>query len=157
MCETVPIAILLKVTAKEMEQSFSDRAAQLGLTAAQMHVLHFVCLRSGEICQRDVEERFDLTHATVSGILCRLQSKGFIRTEPGLDKRRKTVHATDKARACDGRMHAYIEENNKNMLAGFTEAELERLRADLLRILDNLHGGAAAACADRTPGKESGN
>lgn len=138
MREDIPIGVLIKVTGKEIEQNFNNKAMQLGLTAVQMHALHYICRRSGAICQRDIEARFDLTHATVSGVLARLQAKGFVYTAQGDDKRRKTVFATDKARACDDEMRAYIEANGRQLLAGFTKEEEAGLRADLLRILRNL-------------------
>ena len=138
MREEISVGVLLKVTEKEIEQDFNNKAQQLGLTAAQMHTLHYICRRSGEICQRDIEARFDLSHATVSGILTRLQNKGFIETAPGSDRRRKTVTATPAARACDNEMHAFIQENNRRFLRDFSAEDTARLRGYLLRILHNL-------------------
>lgn len=151
----IPIWVLMKITEKEIERRLNDKAVELGLTSAQMQVLHFICRKSGEICQKDMESRFDLTHATVSGIVDRLEAKGFIETKADArDKRRKVIFATPKAHACNEATHGYIINSDRQMMHGFTEEEQKQMRDFLTRILNNVKTGpltCECACEPEEP------
>ena len=130
----------MKITEKEVERWMNDKAAELGLTSAQMQAMHFICRRSGQICQKDMEERFDLTHATVSGIISRLEAKGFIETRPGeMDKRRRILFATDKGKACYGDIHVCIMNCDPQLMHGFSAEEKRMAGSMLMRMLHNLN------------------
>ena len=139
MTESVPVGVLLKVAARENERLLSSKAEELGLTGVQMHILHFICRHSGRLVLGDVENKFDLTHATCSGIISRLESKGFLQRVPDeKDRRRSVLVAEEKAIDVDHRVHAFILNNEAQMLSGFDEAELKSLRGYLMRVLDNM-------------------
>ena len=129
----------MKITEKEIERRMNEKAQELGLTASQMQAMHFICRKSGRICQKDMEERFDLTHATVSGIISRLEAKAFIETRPGeTDKRCKYLYATEKGLACFNGIHAYIDNCDLQLMNGFSDEEKTVARELLLRMLGNL-------------------
>lgn len=135
-----PIWVLMKITEKEIERRLNDKAQDMGLTSSQMQAMHFICRKSGQICQKDMEERFDLTHATVSGIITRLEAKRFIETRPDdADKRRKVIYATEKAFACNDEIHAYIVNSDPQLMNGFSDEEKLLMRKLLWRMLDNLN------------------
>ncbi len=139
MTEPIPIGVLLKVCSRENELLLSQKAEELGLTGAQLHILHFICRHSGRVVLRDIEQKFDLTHATASGIITRLETKGFIRRhEDAADRRRTVLFAEEKALFVDGQAHDFIVANEHAMLGGFSEDETAALRAYLVRLLENL-------------------
>ena len=139
MNHKIPIGALLKITANEIEQSMTALVTESDLTAAQSHVLHYICLNSGHVHQRDVEREFDLSHATVSGLIDRLEAKGFIRRARGeADGRCIALFATETALAQEKYIHGLIMENEAQMLASFTPEEEENLRLSLQKILQNL-------------------
>ncbi len=144
------IGALLKMTAREIDQNMNAKVTSLGLTSAQSHVLHYICRHSGSVHQKDVEQRFDLSHATVSGIIDRLESKGFLRREKdGADGRLIVLAATAKALEYEGILHAHILESERQMLAGFSSEEEARLRQDLSRILENLGFNPLKHCPEK--------
>ena len=139
MTEPIPVGVLLKVCSRENERFLHQKAEELGLTGAQMHILHFICRHSGSIVLRDIEQKFDLTHATASGIITRLEAKGFLRRETDPEDRRRTVlFALRRAEIVDGQVHESILANERQMLTGFTAEEETALAGYLMRLLDNL-------------------
>lgn len=152
MVQNIPIGALLKITVNGIEQSMNARVTALGLTSAQSHVMHYICRHSGQVHQRDVEQAFELSHATVSGLIDRLESKGFIRRARGLaDGRCIALYATEKALEYEERIHGYIKESEDQMLRGFSPEEEDTLRAALQTILANL---GMEACCKKEPREE---
>lgn len=136
----IPIWILMKITEKEIERRINEKTVALGLTTAQIMLMHFICRKSGRICQKDMEERFDLSHATVSGIITRLEAKGFIEARPGdEDKRRKVICATERGLACYDEIHGYIANSDLQLMDGLTDEERRSVRELMLRMLGNLN------------------
>ncbi len=139
MKDKIFIGAMLKMTSREIEQNMNAKVTALGLTAAQSHILHYICRNSGAVHQKDVESRFDLSHATVSGIIDRLEGKGLVRREKdGADGRLIVLCAAEKALEYEDAVHGYITECEAQMLQGFSEEETLALCGYLKRILDNL-------------------
>lgn len=140
MSATEHIGPLFKMIACSLEQKMNDSAAGIGLTSAQLHILHYLCVNAEQdIYQRDIEARFHLSHATVSGIISRLEAKEFIRYLPAEgDRRCKRIEVTAKALESDGEMRKNITENEKQLLCGFSQQETAALRKNLEKILANL-------------------
>ena len=92
-------------------------------------------------CPRDIENEFHLSHPTVSGLLSRLEQKGFIelRTDEN-DRRSKRIYILPKGTECHDRMHRVIESNECRMVEGFTEAEKEQFAQLLTRAIRNMGG-----------------
>lgn len=152
MEQKLPIGALLKITVNGIEQSMNARVTALGLTAAQSHVMHYICRRSGQVHQRDVEQAFELSHATVSGLIDRLESKGFIRRARGeADGRCIALYATEKALEYEERIHGYIQENEAQMLRGLSPEEEDTLRKALQTVLTNL---GMEPCCKKEPREE---
>lgn len=84
------------------KQRVDQQFQEMELTAMQSYVLRYLHDRAGEVVYpKDIEQRFHLTHPTVSGLLARLEAKGFIVCTPDPDDRRcKRVTATEKAEQC---------------------------------------------------------
>ncbi len=134
------IGPVLRILHTAIDQQMSNRAQEMDLTSAQLFVLHYIN-RNGDkdVFQKDIEERFELSHATVSGLIARLESKGFLECVPSnKDKRYKRLCVTEKARCCDEKMRCSIEQTEMQLLRGFTEEDSVQLRAYLDKMLLNL-------------------
>lgn len=123
------------------DQSMSNALESVDLTAAQGHIMGYLAHRKTPPCPRDIESEFQLSHPTVSGILSRLEQKGFIelRTDPE-DRRCKRIYILEKGNQCHELMHQTIESNEKRIVAGFTPEEQELFGQMLQRAITNMGG-----------------
>ena len=133
------------------DQSMTNALEKMELTAAQGHIMAFLAHSAEPPCPKDVEEKFHLSHPTVSGLLSRLEKKEFIQLLPDeKDRRCKRIHVLPKGRECMENMHQVIQSNEKRLVEGFTEEE-QRLFADFLnRAITNM---GASPCR-KHPSKE---
>ena len=91
------------------------------------------------LTQRDLETGLTLKNPTVTGLLNRLEEKGFITREQNLnDKRSKFIKMTDKSERVLEDAYLYIQELDAKMLNGISEEEQEQLFKHIYKILDNL-------------------
>ncbi len=112
---------------------------ELDLTNAQGHAICFLTRAAEPPCARDIESTFGLSHATVSGILSRMESKGFIEVRPDpTDRRIKRLCLLDRGTACSVSIARHVEESERIMTEGFTADELAQFRAYLSRAISNL-------------------
>ena len=94
------------------DQAMTGALARMDLTAAQGHIMGYLAHSPNPPCSRDIEEAFQLSHPTVSGLLSRLEKKGFIEFRPDeKDRRCKRIHMLPKGQACIELMHRTIREN----------------------------------------------
>ena len=112
----------------------------LNLTSTQMHVLKYLCTHQNEtIYQKDILNEFELSNATVSGIISRLEAKGFVRCSySGSACRCKQITITEKALSCDNKIRQDIRHIESVMVEGFTDEDISKLHQYLDRIFQNL-------------------
>ena len=122
-------------------QSMDKALEGMELTAAQGHVMAYLAHSKQPPCPKDLEAEFHLTHPTVSGLLSRLEQKGFIelRTDPE-DRRCKRIYILSKGLQCHEVMHRTIADNERRMTEGFTEEEREIFSDFLQRAICNMGG-----------------
>ena len=90
-------------------QAMNESLAQIGLTSAQGHIMGRLMHSKEHLRARDIEREFCLSHPTVSGILSRLEKKGFIELRPDpADKRCKRIYVLDKGRIAERGTHAEL-------------------------------------------------
>ena len=113
----------------------------LELTGSQGRIMAYLAHAETPPCPRDLEAAFHLTHPTVSGLLSRLEQKGFVelRTDPD-DRRVKRIYVLEKGRKCHEIMHQTIQENEQRIVAGFTPEEQELFSELLQRAIRNMGG-----------------
>ena len=122
-----------------MEHAINQRLVELDLTTAQGHAIGYLRRAKEPPCARDIETAFGLSHATVSGILSRMESKGFIEQRPDpQDRRVKRIFLLDRGLSCSQRIWQHIEESERTLTTGFSEEELEQFRSYLSRAISNL-------------------
>ena len=132
---------LIRVLENCMGQAMNNALASMDLTAAQGHIMGFVTHRKTPPCAKDIEEAFQLSHPTVSGILSRLEQKGFIEMRPDeFDRRCKRIYVLQKGMELDETMHQTIRNTEEALVQSFTEEEKAQFAALLQRAIDNLGG-----------------
>ena len=111
----------------------------MDLTAVQGHIMAYLAHAQQPPCPRDLEAEFHLTHPTVSGILSRLEQKGFVelRTDPE-DRRCKRIFILEKGWQCHEVMHQTIQANERRIVDGFTPEEQEIFTDLLQRAIRNM-------------------
>ena len=124
-----------------MEQSITSALEEMDLTAAQGRILGFLAHCPSPPCPRDLEEEFHLTHPTVSGLLSRLEKKGFLQLCPDeSDRRCKRIYVLPKGNACMETMHSTILDTEARLVQGFTPEEKVQFARLLSRAIENMGG-----------------
>lgn len=123
------------------EQKITAALEEIGLTAAQGQLMGYLIHSEKPPCPRDVENAFHLSHPTVSGLLSRLEQKGFLQlqTDP-TDRRCKRIHLLPRASQLDQRIHQIIAENELEMVQDFSREEREQFSRLLRRAIQNMGG-----------------
>ena len=134
------ISLLVWQVENELEKEFNAGIRSIGLTASQFHVLNYLFqTEKDEVNQIDVEKSLRLKNPTVTGLLKRLEEKGFILTVVNTkDRRRKNIFLTEKAHNIRKKMeneHRHIEGNVTGKL---TKRERETLRRLLGKMVDSM-------------------
>lgn len=137
------------------DQIMTNALEDMELTASQGHIMGFLSSRHEPPCPRDVEEAFHLSHPTVSGLLSRLEQKGFIEFRPDAhDRRCKRIHVLPKGRDCHDTMHQIIRETEERIVQDFTPEEKEQFAAMLQRAIHNMGGSASHSCVNKEESTE---
>ena len=123
------------------DQAMTSALETMDLTAAQGHIMGYLAHQQQPPCPRDIEKEFQLSHPSVSGILSRLEQKGFIelRTDPE-DRRCKRIYILPKGKQCHDLMHNTIQSNEKRIVEGFTPQEQELFGRLLQQAITNMGG-----------------
>lgn len=129
----------LRVLHCATDQVMTNAVAQLELTAAQCHIMGYISHRKTPPCARDIEQEFQLSHPTVSGLLSRLEKKGFLefREDPS-DRRCKRIYVLPKGLELEETMHRTIRENEERLVQDFSEEEKELFSQLLIRAIHNM-------------------
>lgn len=136
-----PYGHYIRVLENCTQQAMNNALASMELTAAQGHIMGFITHRPEPPCPRDIEENFQLSHPTVSGILSRLEQKGFIEMRPDQrDRRCKRIYVLPKGLELNETMHQTIHATEDKMVQDFTDEEKEQFEVLLKRAIHNLDG-----------------
>ena len=123
------------------DQFLSAAVTRMDLTPVQSRVMGYLAHRAEPPCAKDVEEEFQLSHPTVSGILSRLEKKDFVEFRPDpTDRRCKRIYVLEKGREHIAQIHRVINENEDRIVDGFTEEEKQQFAAFLERAIRNMGG-----------------
>ena len=121
------------------DQAMTTALEEMDLTAAQGRIMGFLAHQPNPPCPRDIETEFHLSHPTVSGLLSRLEQKGFIRlqTDPE-DRRCKRIFIQPKGQECLQTMHQTILGIETLLVRDFTEEEKQQFSSFLQRAISNM-------------------
>ncbi len=121
------------------DQAITVELEKMELTSAQGHIMGYLACSSKPPCPRDIEEAFRLSHPTVSGLLSRMEKKGFIelRMDPD-DRRCKRVYVLPKGEECLETMHRTIRDIEEQLVQGFSPQEEQQFSQYLERAVANM-------------------
>lgn len=124
-------------------QYWQGKVAPLGLTAVQAMVLNTLSDDDGAPTGH-LGERVQLTSATLTGIIDRLENLGFVeRRASKKDRRAVLVCLTEKGRRVVGEIKPLLVGANREFLAALSPEEQQQLRCLLQKLRDSRQGGAA--------------
>ena len=124
-----------------VDQNITNALADMELTAAQGPIIGYLSHRETPPCARDIEETFHLSHPTVSGLLSRMEKKGFLEFRPDPEDRRcKRIYVLEKGWDHIEQIHRVIRENEERIVRDFSEEEKAQFAAFLERAIQNMGG-----------------
>ena len=135
-----PIGFLVKQVNNVYEKELTGKLKGLGITSSQCAVLDYLFHTSKDVVsQRHVEKNLSLKNPTVTGILKRLDEKGYILCVPNAeDRRKKNIYLTEKAYDIRRRMESDRRKLDRELTRGMTKREVESLRKNLEKMLYNI-------------------
>lgn len=135
-----PIGFTVKQINNVYEKELNEKLKTLGITSSQCAVLDYLFhTNKDEINQCDVERALSLKNPTVTGILKRLDEKGFLFCVPNaVDKRKKNIYLTEKAYDIQRRMEADRKKLEKELTRGMSKKEIAALKRGLEKLLYNI-------------------
>lgn len=135
-----PLGFLVKQINNVFEKDLNGRLKTIGITSSQCAVLDYLFhTNKEEVNQRDVERNLNLKNPTVTGILKRLDEKGYILCVPNdVDKRKKNIYLTGKAFDIQRRMESDRKKLDKRLTRGMTKKEIEAVTRGLEKMLYNI-------------------
>lgn len=138
--ETRRVGMYVRILAQTIRQAMDRKFTALDLTGQQSFVLRYLSEHPDEaVYAKDIEKRFGLSHPTVSGILQRLEAKGFLTFEENApDRRCKRLRMTAKAEECQKEIGRHIQTIEQMMVSGMTQEEIQTLHRLLEQAYHNL-------------------
>ena len=120
------IGRLFRIAEHAIAQEVHKNHEALGITSSQGYMLGYLTRRYLEgdvpIYAKDAEHHFGVKHSSISGVLQRLECKGFITFEPDdTDRRCKKIVLTEKAMDIHSEIEKHIRMTEEKIFTGMTE------------------------------------
>jgi MarR family transcriptional repressor of mepA len=123
---------------QRMKHLLDGRLLPYDITTQQARIIGFVCSEQREgkiICQKDIEEAFELKGSSITSLLQGLERKSFITRRPDpADERRKIVIVLPKGERLMSDFETAFREIDEKMLQGITTEQQQAL-IDTLKLL----------------------
>jgi MarR family transcriptional regulator for hemolysin len=137
------VSLKFTVTLRQMHKAFDQRVANIGVTRSQWTLIAVIKRHPGAT-QREIAEVLEMSEASAGRLVDRLCAEGYLERRPKEDDRRAyCVHLTGTAEQVLDKISSVAAENEKQVFAGFSQAEMEQLDS----YLDRLAANAASARA----------
>lgn len=136
------LGLMIHDAARLLKGEFERRTRDKKMTLTQWRVLVHLAKDEG-LTQTTLAQRLEASAMTMSDVLDRLETAGYVRREPDpSDSRAKLVWITDKARELVGEMRHVADEVYDKALAGISTADREALVRALGQLTENLDTAA---------------
>ncbi len=133
------VGYLIKTINDKLKVKADMDLKKYNLTFTQSRVFAFLEEQGGRATQKDIERFLEVSHPTVVGIVSRMEQNGYlISWIDDADRRNKIVQLTKQAKEIGIDMERHMRENEKILLASFSEEEAEHLKEMLLVVYNNL-------------------
>ena len=141
------LSMFMRIDRRFMGKCFGQMQ-ELGIYPGQIPVLGLLAYKDG-LSQREIAEHLRNNPPTVNVTVQRLEKAGFLfRKADEKDQRVSRIYLTEKGKQAKERGMKRVEENEKILLDGFSDAELCLLRRFLEQITANI---------DKIPGSSGKN
>jgi len=140
MMKNVPICVMIKIINNVFDQEINKVIAHLDLTSSQASILGYLAFNKDKVIfPKNIEEEYNLKHPTVTGILQRMEAKGFIQYLPvPSDHRYKQIRITQKSLDIHDNMDKLGKATEKTLLEGLTTEEVNTLDILLNKMVANI-------------------
>ena len=119
----------IHILSHKLKKRMNTRMHTLGLTGVQSRMLHYILVKSAEgpVYQRDVENAFNSSRSTITGILQLMEKNGLI-TREGVDSdgRLKSLIPTEKAACLDAQVTEYLRRSEQRLVQGLSEDQIRQ-------------------------------
>ena len=131
----------INVLSHKLKKRMNANMQSPGLTGVQGRVMHYILVKcaDGPVFQRDVENAFDLSRSTATGILQLMEKNGLIlRENMASDARLKSLIPTEKAVRLDAQIGEYLQQTEQRLTQGVPEEQLLLFLETAARMSANL-------------------
>lgn len=131
---------LIKQIHDALERNANNAMRPMGMTMAQFGVLLALhCEEDGTLSLKALEQSLRVAQSTAAGIVARLEQKKLVESfgDPE-DRRVKLVRITVAGEACCCQAEKNMEQTERELLSGLTEAERDILLVLLRKMRDTL-------------------
>ena len=118
----------INMLSHKVKKRLNATLAEQGITGVQSRVMHYILAHceEGPVVQRDVEEAFELSRSTTTGIVQLLEKKGIIRRESvDSDARLKSLVPTEKAGQIEEQVRERIREIEAVMTRNISPGQMQ--------------------------------
>ena len=131
----------IHILSHKLKKRMNANMQSLGLTGVQSRIMHYILVKcaDGPVFQRDVENAFDLSRSTATGILQLMEKNGLIlRENMASDARLKSLIPTEKAARLDAQIGEYLQQTEQRLTQGVPEEQLLLFLETAARMSANL-------------------
>ena len=140
--EQFKIGKILKIVSNYMDKDMNNCLSDYNITRSQMGILIYIQVaecKNIEANQVDIEKEFNLKNPTVTGLINRLEEKGYIkRVRSDKDKRYNKLELTESGREILNKGKRKAQENEEKLLKILTDNEIKELKRILTKIVNNI-------------------
>ncbi|MDO5039334.1 MarR family winged helix-turn-helix transcriptional regulator [Clostridium sp.] len=131
-CDSFEIAMLIKEIYSNTVNIISDNLKDSGLTYQQIMVIKLIA-HNGQVNISKICDEMSLSKGTVSGIVTRLESLGYInKIKDPNDKRNTYIEFSKKGIEFAKEFKKTINDSFENVFENFTDEELANLKENLI-------------------------
>jgi DNA-binding MarR family transcriptional regulator len=111
---------------------------KIGLFRGQPRVIDLLVEQNG-LTHRELAEKLEVTPATVTKMIQRMEKAGFVQRKPDADDQRVSrVYLTKAGRGVHADLQTFQQQMDSESFRGFSEEEQAVMRGFLLRLRENL-------------------
>lgn len=134
------IGYLSKMIHNAIDRKLNNAFAIYDLSSTQACILRFLHLSKNKtINQKDLEVEFKCSHPTITGVLQRMEGKGYVQCVcDESDRRKKNIYITEKGIAIHNHINSVIMKTEEQLVKGLTNEEQELLKKLLTHVLNNI-------------------
>lgn len=130
---------LFKHIQHQIKERMNYEMKDCNLTSQQGYVLYILEQNGGSLSQKEIEDKLNVSHPTIVGIITRMENNGFVKTHLlETDRRIKIVELTDIAYQFKETVERNRSKLNEDIVKDMSEEEQATLEKLLERVSKNL-------------------